>query len=186
MYIKKSLKKYSNDLAAKLPAPGGGSAAALNACLGVSLISMVVNFTIGKPRFIRYQKYLKATLRQSERLRKRFLDLVDLDVAAYQSRNIKRALGVPLEIARLCFEAIGLCPDLVKKGNKNLISDLAVAAAFLESSFAAARVNVDINLKYLADKKLSKTLGKELATKGRLAQKIRVKTEEKVNEIIRR
>jgi len=186
MYITKSLKKYSDDLAAKLPAPGGGSAAALNACLGVSLISMVVNFTIGKPRYCRYQRYLKTTLRQSERLRKRFLDLVDLDVAAYKSRNIKRALGVPLEIARLCFEAIGLCPDLVKKGNKNLISDVAVAVELLESSFAAARVNVDINLKYLADKKLSKTLSKELAAKGRLVQKIRVKTEEKVNEIIRR
>ncbi|MFZ2357219.1 MAG: cyclodeaminase/cyclohydrolase family protein, partial [Candidatus Omnitrophota bacterium] len=35
MYKNKTLKKYLDDLAAKLPAPGGGSAAALNAALGV-------------------------------------------------------------------------------------------------------------------------------------------------------
>ena len=50
MYNEGSLKQYLNDLAAKLPAPGGGSAAALTAALGASLISMVLNFTIGKTK----------------------------------------------------------------------------------------------------------------------------------------
>ena len=50
MYNDSSLKQYLNDLAAKLPAPGGGSAAALTAALGASLISMVLNFTIGKTK----------------------------------------------------------------------------------------------------------------------------------------
>lgn len=46
-YKTQSLEKYLNDLSAKLSAPGGGSAAALNAALGASLISMVINFTLG-------------------------------------------------------------------------------------------------------------------------------------------
>ena len=185
MYISKSLKRYSDDLAGRLPAPGGGSAAALSACLGVSLISMVVNFTIGKPKYARYQKYLKATLGQSEKLRKRLLGLVDADVAAYKSKDLKRSLGVPLEAARLCFDAAKLCPGLIEKGNRNLISDVAVAAQLLESAFAAARANVDINLKFLGDKKLTNALGKELSAKGRMTRKIRAVTEERVNEIIR-
>ncbi|MBI5145023.1 MAG: cyclodeaminase/cyclohydrolase family protein, partial [Candidatus Omnitrophica bacterium] len=58
-YREATLKKYSDDLAAKLPAPGGGSAAALAAAMGVSLISMVVNFTLGKPKYAQYERELK-------------------------------------------------------------------------------------------------------------------------------
>lgn len=49
MYCNKTLRGYLDDLAAKLPAPGGGSAAALTASEAAALISMVINFTIGKP-----------------------------------------------------------------------------------------------------------------------------------------
>jgi formiminotetrahydrofolate cyclodeaminase len=55
----------------------------------------------------------------------------------------------------------------------------------LESAFAAAVVNVDINLKYLADAKLSKKLRREMAKKSLRVKKIRVTIEEKVNAIIR-
>ena len=41
IYNETQLKEYVNDLAAKLPAPGGGSAAALSAALGQALVSMV-------------------------------------------------------------------------------------------------------------------------------------------------
>src|SRR4030042_6036440 len=106
MYCDKSLKQYLDDLAARLPAPGGGSAAALNAGLGASLISMVVNFTLGKPKYAQYENELKEILEKSESLRREFLDLVDLDVSAYKSKNIKDALDIPLKVCRLCFEAI--------------------------------------------------------------------------------
>ena len=109
-YRDESLKKYLDDLAAKLPAPGGGSAAALNAALGAALISMVINFTVGKPKYARYKRELKAMLKRCEELRKKFIDLVDLDVAAYKSGRIKDALDVPFMLCRLCFEAIKLCP----------------------------------------------------------------------------
>lgn len=58
-YKEQTLKQYLDDLAAKLPAPGGGSAAALNAAIGTALISMVVNFTLGKPRYAKYEQELK-------------------------------------------------------------------------------------------------------------------------------
>ncbi|MCX5703048.1 MAG: cyclodeaminase/cyclohydrolase family protein, partial [Candidatus Omnitrophica bacterium] len=121
-YKEESLKKYLDDLAARLPAPGGGSAAALTAAMGAALISMVVNFTLGKPKYARYEEELGGILEKSEKLREEFLNLVDLDVTAYKSKDIRSALNVPLMVARLCFEGARLCPGLIKKGNINLIS----------------------------------------------------------------
>jgi len=184
-YKNESIKKYLDDLSAKLPAPGGGSAAALNAALGVSLISMVINFTIGKPKYAKYETDLKKELVKSEKLKQEFLRLVDLDVAAYNSKNTRQALNVPFMTARLCFEGIKICPELIKKGNVNLISDTAIAAVFLESAFTSAYFNVEINLSILKDKELSRSIRKELDLKKKEIRKIRMETEEKVGEIIR-
>ena len=90
---------------------------------------------------------------------------MDLDVIAYKSKNIRDALDVPFMVCRLCFEGIKLCPPLIKKGNINLISDVAVAAILLESAFASAYFNVEINLKSLGDKKLTRLIRKELIKK---------------------
>ena len=185
IYKNESLKKYLDDLAGKLPAPGGGSAAALNAALGVSLISMVINFTLGKPKYAKYEADLKKDLVKSEKLRHEFLHLVDLDIVAYNSKNSRQALNVPFMIARLSFEGIKICPELIKKGNVNLISDTAVAAVILESAFSSACFSVEINLKILQDKELSKSVRKELDLKKKEIKKIRMETEEKVGEIIR-
>jgi formiminotetrahydrofolate cyclodeaminase len=184
-YKDETLKKYLDDLAAKLPAPGGGSAAALSAALGASLISMVVNFTLGKPKYAQYGNELKNIVEKAEKLKIKFLNLVDLDVEAYKSKNLSDALNVPFMVCSLCSEGIKLCPPLIKKGNINLISDVAVAAILLESAFSSAYFNVEINLKSLNDKKLTKTIGKELITKGKIIKKIRLQTEVKVGKIIR-
>jgi len=174
-----------NDLSAKLSTPGGGSAAALNAALGVSLISMVINFTLGKPKYAVYAKELKSILIKSEQLRKQFLDLVDLDVLAYQTRDARKSLAVPLRLAKLCCQAARLCPVLIKKSNVNLISDVAVAAIFLESAFAAAYFNVEINLKSLANAKLTGAIRKELKPMQKIVSKIRKNAEAGVGKIIR-
>ncbi|HPL82779.1 MAG TPA: cyclodeaminase/cyclohydrolase family protein [Candidatus Omnitrophota bacterium] len=185
MYKNRAIKVYLNDLAARLPAPGGGSACALNAAMAAALLSMVINFTLGKPKYAQYEKELKDILRKSESLRVEFLNLVDLDVIAYKSKNLRDALNIPFMVARLSFEGIKLCPALVKKGNLNLISDVAVAAILFEASLASARFNVDINLKSLGDKKLARVIGGELNRKQKQAEKIRVNTERRVGEIIR-
>ncbi|MFH1414149.1 MAG: cyclodeaminase/cyclohydrolase family protein [Candidatus Omnitrophota bacterium] len=185
MYRDAILKKYLDDLAAKLPAPGGGSAAALNAGLGASLISMVVNFTLGKAKYAEYQAQLEEILERSENLRNEFLNLVDLDVTAYKSKDIKEALDVPLKVCRLCFQGAGLCPALVEKGNLNLISDVAVAAILFESAFTSAYFNVEINLMTLKDEALTEKIRTELKEIDKEIKKIRLETEERVGKIIR-
>lgn len=186
LYKNETIKIYLDDLAGKLPAPGGGSAAALNAALGVSLISMVANFTIGKSKYAKHEGEVKKILHDSEKLRAEFLNLVDLDVSAYNSKDMRQALNVPFMCCRLCFEAARLCPELVKIGNVNLASDVAVAAIMLESAFVSAYFNVDINLKFLNDSALTKSLRKELDIKHKAILKIRKETEEQVGEIIGR
>lgn len=185
MYANKSLKKYLDDLAAKLPAPGGGSGAAMAAGLGVALVCMVINFTVGKPKYARYQRDLAKMLPSAERIRSRLLELVDLDVVAFKSKDMNKALGVPLEICRLCFEAMKLCPPLVKKGNVNLISDVAVAAILLEAGFCSALFNVRINLKYLKDKPLANRINRGLNKNRTFLKNTRRDLEERIDAVIR-
>jgi len=183
-YRTDTLDRYVQDLAARLPAPGGGSAAALAASLGAALGSMVINFTIGKPRYARYETQLNEMLGRSEKLKNRFLDLVDLDVAAFSSGKPQDALDVPFMVCRLCLEAIRLCPPLLRKGNVNLISDVAVAASLLEAGFVSARFNVQINLKGFADKRAARSIRAELRRAEKSVRKIRERTEAEVGKII--
>jgi len=185
MYKNMTLNGYLNRLAAKLPVPGGGSSSALCACLAAALVSMVVNFTLGKPKYSKYDKSLRAILEKSEALRGEFLRLVDLDAVAYKSKDPRNALNVPFMVARLCLEGIKLCPLLIRQGNINLISDVACAAVLFEAGFSSACVNVRINLIKIDDKRFSRGVRKELNQKGKIVRRIRDQVEERVGKIIR-
>ncbi|MCX5669676.1 MAG: cyclodeaminase/cyclohydrolase family protein [Candidatus Omnitrophica bacterium] len=184
-YKTQSLTKYLDDLSARLEAPGGGSAAALNAAMGASLVSMVINFTLGKPKYSKYEAELRSVLIKSDKLKDDFLSLVDLDVSAYKSKDPRKAMDVSLMLARLCYEGIKIVAPLIKKTNVNLITDTVIAVIFLESAFSAACFNVQINLKMLKDKELTCLISKELRLKTRFVKHFRVKLEEKVGKIIR-
>ena len=153
--------------------------------LGAGLLSMVVNFTLGKPKYAAYEKDLEQMLTDSERLRKEFLRLVDEDVAAYSSKNLERSLEVPLEICRRCSEAAALCAPLCQKGNVNLASDVAVAAALIEAAFTGACWNVDINLKSLNDDARTLKIRQELDVCREEIRAIRRDTEVSIGKIIR-
>lgn len=153
-----TLEEYLEVLAQKTPVPGGGSAAALTAATAAALLSMVTNYSLGKGSPKPIEQKLRNTLRESERLRKRFCALVDLDAQAYlkvvkarkgpshlKKKALSEARKVPLEIARLCFKAVDLTPFLVKYGNKYLLSDVVVALELFSAAFKSAMVNVEIN-----------------------------------------
>ncbi|MDD5668517.1 MAG: cyclodeaminase/cyclohydrolase family protein [Candidatus Omnitrophica bacterium] len=184
-YCDSTLKHYLEYLAARKPAPGGGSAAALAAGLGAALISKVINFTIGKPAYLLYEPDLRMMLKISEEARAVFLKFVDEDAAAFSRKDMEASLNVPLSVARLCYDMICLCPDLVKKSNKNLVSDVAVSAILLESAFFSALSNVEINLKFFPHKKTGLSVRKEMKKKAAVVLAMRAKTEKKVGKFIR-
>jgi methenyltetrahydrofolate cyclohydrolase len=146
-----SLEKYLDVLAAREPVPGGGSAAAMAAALGAGLISMVTQYSLKKGSPALVERRLQKTLLASERLRQRFLRIVDLDAEAYlavvrtrkgperaRKAALKQAAKVPRELAQLCYQAIDLTPFLVLKGNKYLFSDVEVAVELLLAAFKSA------------------------------------------------
>ena len=158
-FKEKTLQEYSDQLSRREPVPGGGSAAALTASLGVGLISMVTNYSIGrKTNTAAVEKRLSKILLQSEPIRARLLKLTSLDSEAYLKVSAARSLdkkaqklaarearAVPAEICKLCYKALQLTPYLVEKGNPYLLSDVEVALELLLSAFNAARVMVRIN-----------------------------------------
>lgn len=155
----KSLAEYLDQLSRREPVPGGGSAAALTAAMGVGLISMVTNFSIGrKANTPAVEKRLAKILAQSEPMRLRLLELTSLDSDAYlkvsaarqldkkaQKLAAKEARAVPQEVCKLCYKAIGLAPYLVERGNPWLLSDVEVAIELLMAAFNSAKVMVRIN-----------------------------------------
>jgi len=178
MYIDEPLKEYLNDLAARKPAPGGGSAAALSAAIGASLISMVANYTAGNPKYKAGEERIADILKKSETYRRELQALVDRDVEAYEKlsagihpvRNsisngmkkaakdpaeldglYKEAMKPPFEVCKITAGALKLCEGLARSGNKNLITDTAIAAILMEGAFFSAKFNVYINLKYIKD-----------------------------------
>jgi len=174
IYIEGSVNRYLSDLAAKMPAPGGGSAAALTGALGVSLVIMVLNYTIGKEKYKEFEAELKDKLSAAKELKDKITVLIDKDVQAYKKlsltfnsqdgtvkeKALKDAAAVPIQICNHSYQAIKLCREIMDKTNRNLISDIAVAAELLSSAYYSALYNVKINLKSIKDKEFVSNINK--------------------------
>lgn len=167
MYLENSIKRYLDDLAARKAAPGGGSAAALTASLGVSLMLMVANYTIGNIKYKAFEEKVSGILTKLNKNKGRLERLIDEDVDSYNRLSIrmkgfnkdapelqpfyKEASDVPLEICAIAAESLKLCDELAECGNRNLVTDTAAAAIMLEGAFFSAKYNVYINLKFIKD-----------------------------------
>ena len=171
MYIKESVEKYIEDLSAKLPAPGGGSAAAFSSALGIALLEMVANFTVGKEASEDDKKRLEDILPRIKQVRKEAQKYIDEDVAAYKKAReayktpkedperrtkienaTKEATQVAVNTAKVSQRAISLGRTLVEIANKNLITDVIIGALLVKSGFDSSLWNVEINLQYIKDK----------------------------------
>jgi len=179
MYINDSIKKYLDDLAAKKPAPGGGSAGALAGALASGLVSMVANFSIDKN--LPNEQKIKEVLKRSEDLRKKFSNLLDEDIEVYEQLSsifklpresgdrkekmqqaLKKAAEVPLKITELGVEIMRLNKELFPICNERLISDIGVSLSLAYSSIEIGILNVEINLASIKDEQFNKTCKEKL------------------------
>ncbi len=207
MYFEGKFAEYLDDLAAKKPAPGGGSAAAAVGALGISLLSMVANFTVGKEKYRDVEQQMQQILSSSETLRTKLQKLIDEDITAYKKVSaaykmpketeeekaaktqaiqaaLKEAMAVPLAACRNLYDAIKLCQPLLEKGNVNLISDVGVGAEFIASGFASALLNVEINLSAIKDQPLVSEIRTELSAKAQEIENIKEKIVNQTKEKI--
>src|SRR5947208_984462 len=78
--------------AAKQPAPGGGSVAALAGALAAAMGEMVLNYSVGKKNLAQFEPELREALSELTRARQLLLQLMVEDQVAYESLTAARKL----------------------------------------------------------------------------------------------
>ncbi|GAI61927.1 unnamed protein product, partial [marine sediment metagenome] len=149
MLIDKKVSNFLNELASNSPTPGGGSVAALAGALGVALISMVGNLTVGKKKYEDVEEDIKKIISSSEKLRYELSQLIEEDVKVFNNfmatykmpketedeKKIRtekmqealiKAAKVPLRVAYKCLDILSLSKEVAEKGNINVVSDAGV------------------------------------------------------------
>ena len=171
-------------LASDAPAPGGGSAAALEGALGAALTAMVCGLTVGKKKYAEYQELAAEAQKKAESLKARFVDVMDRDTEAFnvvsaafgmpkatdeekaaRSAAIQKGLegctATPFEMMELAVETLELTAELLGKTNDSAASDLGVSALSLRAAIQGAWLNVLINIGSLKNKELAEDYRKK-------------------------
>jgi formiminotetrahydrofolate cyclodeaminase len=176
------LAEFVERLSSAEPVPGGGSASAVAASIGASLISMVAGLSTGKPKYAAYESTLARCLVVGRELSAEFLRLADRDAEAYatyaaalklpreteaqqaQRRTAIRAAArvaadAPWECVRACARLVVAAEALAGRSNVNAASDVLVAALLGEAAARGAAENVRINLPATGDDAYADTMG---------------------------
>ncbi len=176
-----SLDDFTDRLASPEPVPGGGSASAVAAALGASLLTMVASLTSGKPKYVDHEPMLAWAMESGRRLSDRFLTLADDDAEAYAgfsaalkmpreseeeiaARTVamqaaaRRASEVPLACVESCVDLVGVAEALAGRSNPNAASDVDVAALLGQAAGRGAAANVLINLPSTGDPEFEGTM----------------------------
>jgi formiminotetrahydrofolate cyclodeaminase len=165
-----SVQSFLDQLASSSPTPGGGSVAALTGALAAGLVSMVCQLTVGRPRYASFEAEAQAILAQSEAIRARLTDLIQIDVAAYSTvaaayklpkddptrtaaiaAAMVVATDVPLQIAEQAAALLPLALPVAQQGNRTAVGDVVAGAQLAVACVHAALINVDANVGLLAD-----------------------------------
>ena len=180
-----TIEDFTSRLASSDPVPGGGSASAVAAALGASLVVMVASLTTGRPKYVDHEPMLGWAAETGRRLIDRFLTIADEDAAAYggfaaalkmprdtddeiaarteaMQAAARRSAEAPLSCVEACVDLLQAAEALAGRSNPNAASDVDVAALLGEAAARGAAANVMINLPSTGDPELE----------GRLTQRV--------------
>ena len=166
--------EFVNLMASDAPAPGGGSAAALEGALGAALTAMVCALTVGKKKYADVQELAVESQKKAEDLKARFVDVMDRDTEAFNAVSavfampkdtdeqkaarkaamqeaLKGCTKTPFEMMQLTCETLELTRSLVGRLNASAASDLGCSALALRAAIQGAWLNVLINISGIAD-----------------------------------
>jgi len=164
---------FLEQLAGRVPAPGGGAVAALHAAQAAALLGMVARYS-DAPRYAGHAEAISRILREADALRGEAVGLAEADAAAFaavadayrlakdtdeekaaRSAAIAAALVTAAEPPVLVIAAaarlVALAEELCLVGNPNVITDVAAAAEAARAAATTARVNVEVNLSGITD-----------------------------------
>jgi methenyltetrahydrofolate cyclohydrolase len=156
------------------PTPGGGSASALAAALGASLLMMVAGLPKTRSGADTERSTLSDTAAALGAIRTRLTDAIDDDAGAYDTvvaayklpkasadeqaarkaaiqLALRAATDVPLEVMRTAAMAIGHAKTIAANGHRAAASDVGVATALLRAGLRGAALNIEINAGSVSD-----------------------------------
>jgi methenyltetrahydrofolate cyclohydrolase len=166
-----TIASFLDQLAARVPAPGGGATAALHAAQSAALLAMVARYSDGA----KYDaSVMDHVITEADGIRSDALTLAERDADAFglvasayglpkgteeekaaRSAAIASALAgaarPPADVVRLALLLVSLAEELLPTGNRNVITDVAAAAAAARAAAVTAQVNIEVNLRGIGD-----------------------------------
>jgi formiminotetrahydrofolate cyclodeaminase len=172
--VEMTVSEFAAVMASDAPAPGGGSASALNGAIGAGLAAMVCALTKGRKKYAEYEELAVEAEKKAVELKDRFIKIIDTDTEAFNAVSavfampkdtdeekaarkaamqeaLKGCTVSPYEMMVLAAEALEIVSSLVGKTNATAGSDLGCAALNLKSAIQGAWLNVCINVGGIQD-----------------------------------
>ncbi|MQY17313.1 cyclodeaminase/cyclohydrolase family protein [Nocardia macrotermitis] len=168
-----AIGRYLDDLAAKIPAPGGGAVAALHAAQAAALVAMVARYTT-RAKDADNRPAIDRIIAAADAARARSLALADADAAAFTAVGaayklpkdtdaerdargaaitaaLLEAARVPAAVVAEADEILSLAADLLPIGNPNVVTDIGAAADAARAAATSSRLNIAINVTSLGE-----------------------------------
>ncbi len=169
-----TVREFIQKIAARTPAPGGGSASAAIAAIGSALGCMVAQLTYGVRKFENLTNELRKIIPPLYFSTKELISLIDRDAMAFNEymdairlpkntpeeielrkkamqEGLKKAINVPLTTMRIADSCWQAMKGVAEIGNIASYSDIEVGAKALETGIWGAYRNVLINLPSIED-----------------------------------
>lgn len=168
-----SVNDLVQQIGRRIPSPGGGTVAGLQAALGASLLRMVANYSQG-PKFQSVSTEVARILAGLEALEERALDAANEDAQSFDAvgrayaakttggfdadqrreaiaRALDNAADAPAKLIVVCCELVALAEELAPIGNQSVIADVAAAAASIGAAASTSVVNLKANIPSVKD-----------------------------------
>lgn len=150
------IKSYLQALAAKKPSPGGGSAAALSLCLGISLLEKSINYSLQN------KSVLKSKITSLEKLKNKAFRYVDLDAEIFEkfmkAKGKKRIVflnksnNLVIDLSNTCLKAVNVSWGVESAIKKSIISDFYMGLDFVRVCLLGCVYNLEANSQILGKK----------------------------------
>ena len=168
---------FLDRLAGRVPAPGAGAAAAVQAAMGAALLGMAARYSTGQEQ-AGDQVTIGRIIAEADELRGIALRLAEADADAFtaaagahrlpqSTREEKAARAAAIahalvnvtwpsaQVISIAGIVVDIAGALAVASSRNVISEIAAAAEAARAAAAAARVNVEINLVGITDEQAS-------------------------------